>query len=641
MRAASPSRRAGLARRRMSNGKWGPEAGDPFTGTVPASIPRGRLEFSRDGELLRSRPPLSHPDALGTAADRLRHTVRFSAETQDLVHITLYHWLGENLWTQEAHFLPSPERVDVVLAPPLRCFGVPNDQPLLEMAMAHLDDVVLVTEAEPLDVPGPRVVYANPAFTRMTGYDIDEIIGKTPRILQGEGSEPEAIQKMGRALRSWKPVRVEVTNYRKDGTPFVVELDLRPIADATGWYTHWVSVQRDVTGRRLAEARELRLERLETIAMLTGGIAHDFNNLLVGMLGNLELAKEQIEPGTDLAALVGEAEDAALRSKSLTRQLMTFSRDAPPGGVTPSRFELGGLVREVTDFSLRGTGVRATYRVAEGGGWVDADRTQIGQVVASVVINAVEAMGGRGSLDIVVGAVGEDDLPEELDRAESYAQARFEDDGPGVAEYEVHRIFEPYFSTESRGSGIGLAVSRTILKWNRGAIRAARAPGGGLAVEIFLPAGAPVAAASSRVPTGSHGLDAVRGLRVVWMDDDPMVRSVAQRLGRHFDWSLETVPRGEAVLERLEEAGAAPDLVVLDLTVRDGLGGLETLRRLRVVRPDLPVLLASGWCDTPLGPDVVEDDRLQAIAKPFRAHELSRVVAALMSRAGGGSFGPT
>jgi PAS domain S-box-containing protein len=603
--------------------------GDPG----PGVIFRGRIEFDAEARIRGARPDLD-PVALGPHADRLAYTARHARRLGDLVHITLYRWIEDRLWTQEVHFVPRNGGVDALLAPPLKCLGVPNDQPLLEMAMAHSNDVILVTEAQPLDEPGPRVVYANPAFTRMTGYSVEEIIGATPRILQGPGSERDAIERMGRALRAWQPVRVEVTNYRKDGTPFVVELDLRPVTDAIGWHTHWVAVQRDVTARRLAEARELRLERLETIATLAGGVAHDFNNLLVGLQGNLELARELAPADTELAELISDAEAAALRSRELTRQLMTFSNDAEPSGSTRTCFDLRELVRETARFVTRGTATEVVWDdLGEDGDpvSVEADPSQIGQVVSNVVLNAIEAMGHRGSVVIGTRVAARAELPPELDAGRAYAVVDIEDTGPGLTDDELHRIFEPYYSTKDRGSGIGLAVCWAIMRWHDGVITASRGSGAGLRVRLLLPGSGrrPDAVAPNR---GEREMDDVlRGLRVLWMDDDSLVRSVAARLSDRLGWELWPATRGEEALDVFLRRRSELDLIILDLTVRNGLGGADTLRALRVNGYDGPVLIASGYSAEAreLEP-ALEDSRVARLTKPFRLAELQEALRALL-----------
>ncbi len=127
---------------------------------------------------------------------------------------------------------------------------------LMKSAIDNANDAILITEAEPIDLPGPRVIYCNKAFTRNTGYSPEDILGKTPRILQGPGTSRETLDKLKKKLKAWKEVRVELLNYKKDGTEFWVELNIRPVADARGWYTHWISVQRDITERKRAEAAE-------------------------------------------------------------------------------------------------------------------------------------------------------------------------------------------------------------------------------------------------------------------------------------------------------------------------------------------------------------------------------------------------
>lgn len=135
---------------------------------------------------------------------------------------------------------------------------------LLESVVVNANDAVIITEAEPIAKPGPRIVYANKAFTQMTGYSLEEVLGKTPRILQGAKTDPAVLEKIRMALKAWQPVRAELINYHKDGSEFWVEINIVPIADRSGWYTHWISVQRDITERKQAEEMQLRIKVTET-----------------------------------------------------------------------------------------------------------------------------------------------------------------------------------------------------------------------------------------------------------------------------------------------------------------------------------------------------------------------------------------
>ena len=140
---------------------------------------------------------------------------------------------------------------------------------LLESVAVHARDSIVITEAEPLDLPGPRILFCNAAFTRATGYSAEEVLGKTPRILQGPDTDPKARARLRAAFTAWQPIELEVLNYRKDGTPFWVELSIAPVTDDKGWFTHWVSVQRDITERRAAEtlAQRMRVTEIQNEAL--------------------------------------------------------------------------------------------------------------------------------------------------------------------------------------------------------------------------------------------------------------------------------------------------------------------------------------------------------------------------------------
>ncbi|WP_439580767.1 PAS domain S-box protein, partial [Elioraea sp.] len=201
---------------------------------------------------------------------------------------------------------------------------------LLETAIARLNDVVIITEADPLDAPdGPRIVFVNEAFVRLTGWSPGEAIGRTPRMLQGPDTSREELDRIGAALRRGEPVRAEVVNYTKAGAPLRFELDIAPIATAAGRITHFVAVERETTERHRLEERLRQSQRLEALGQLTGGVVHDFNNLLTVILGNAETLADDLAHDDRLRRLAEMTANAAERGAELTDRLLAFARRRP------------------------------------------------------------------------------------------------------------------------------------------------------------------------------------------------------------------------------------------------------------------------------------------------------------------------
>ena len=190
------------------------------------------------------------------------------------------------------------------------------------------EDVIIITDAEPIDEPGPRIVYVNPAFTRMTGYSPEEVIGLTPRVLQGPKTCQVTRTRIRDALQEWQPIRCELLNYRKDGSEFWSELGITPVADGRGWFRYWVAVQRDVTGTKQRERELVNAQRLKAVGEMTGGIAHDFNNLLTGISGAAELLAQRVTQDAESAKLVEAIRGAARSGSGQVRRLLSFSRQS-------------------------------------------------------------------------------------------------------------------------------------------------------------------------------------------------------------------------------------------------------------------------------------------------------------------------
>jgi PAS domain S-box-containing protein len=483
---------------------------------------------------------------------------------------------------------------------------------LMQACIEHLNDAIVVTEAEPLDEPGPRIVFVNAAFTRQSGYTAAEVIGRTPQFLLGPETDRAELRRVSAALRRRESVHSELLNYRKDGQPFWIEVQMVPIADATGAHTHWVAVERDVTPRRQAEAKRQQLEqqlrtsqKMEAIGTLAGGIAHDFNNILGAIVGHAAIAAGELRaPGGGQEVVAESFEQilrAADRARRLVQQILAFSRSDVPQAqaqaVEPVMRETVSLLRA----TLPAT-VMLDVSSAPGPLVVRVDPTQLQQVLLNLCTNAWQALpGGTGHIEVRVDAqlIGPDarpDLP-----PGPYVHFAVRDDGKGMDDATRERIFDPFFTTKlpGQGTGLGLAVVHGIVTSHGGTISVDSAVGRGTCVHVWLPQGdaaaavGPDAAPAAVCETTPDG----RGERVLYVDDDDVMRVMVGRLLPRLGYRATCVrdaDEAQQALHAAAEAGACFDAVVTDYNM-PGQNGVELARAVRERWPGVPVLLSSGY----------------------------------------------
>ena len=393
-------------------------------------------------------------------------------------------------------------------------------------------------------------------------------------------------------------------------------------------------VLQDISEHKRAEADRLILSKLESTGILAGGIAHDFNNLLTVIILNLELAKERVSPSAqDVRHRLDEALQAAATSRGLTQQLITFSKGGDP---IRKPTALAGVIHESARLAVSGSQVRCELSVAEHLRRAEVDAGQIGQVIRNLVQNAREAMldGGVVTLraeNLVLDGSNPLGLP-----AGDYVRISIADQGFGIAKDVLPKIFDPYFSTKQRGAlkgmGLGLTVCHSIVQNHGGAIRVVSTVGVGTTFHVHLPAAqtvAPRAPAPAPAPPVPH-----RRGRILVMDDEEEVRKVLATTLEQLGHQVETAEHGQRAVDlykRARELGRPFDAVILDLTVRGGLGGLETLPLLRTIAPALPAIVVSGYANHPVLLNYAGHGFNAALAKPFELGKLQAVVAQVLS----------
>jgi two-component system cell cycle sensor histidine kinase/response regulator CckA len=498
----------------------------------------------------------------------------------------------------------------------------------LAVTLASIADGVIVTDR------GGTVTFMNDAAERLTGWRGSEAAGrKLSSILAitGGSSASPCDDLLDTVLRTGVPASLSdgATLSSRDGVDRIIADSGAPIRSPDGTITGMILVFRDMTERRRLEGEIMKSQKLESLGVLAGGIAHDFNNVLTAIIGNASLAQLSLGIEDRTRAVLADIEKAALRARKLTQQLLTFSKGGAP---LKKPTALNDVVQDTVRFALSGSNVSSAFEIPPDLWQVDADADQISHAVNNIVINSREAMPEGGLITVRaenVELIGDTTLPL---RPQKYVRISIEDHGEGISREHLTRVFDPYFTTkEDSHSGLGLAVAFSVVRKHGGHIVIDSEPGVSTTVTIYLPA----AEAPRAEGAQEDAVEMRRGHgRVLVMDDEEMVRSVLTKILERFGYEAAFASEGMEAIEAYREAlesGTPFDAVIMDLTVTIGMGGREAIELLRLLDPEAKVIVSSGYSDDPVMSDFGKYGFDGAIAKPFRADELSAALEALLS----------
>lgn len=482
-----------------------------------------------------------------------------------------------------------------------------------------------------------EIPFVNQAVSDINGYSVEEMMrwdgSDLVRVIHPDDSG--FVVEQGRKKQAGDPNALPHYSYRiiaKSGETRWVEQYSRSV-DYGGRSAVFVTLI-DITARKLAEASlaqlSLSMERtakLESLGMLAAGIAHDFNNLLGGLFGHLDLARAQLSTTSAALPHLALAHQAFERAKGLTGQLLAFAKG---GGPVRKVGSLATCVKQCTEFALSGSNVKIELELQDDLWSADFDPNQLAQAFDNILINAKQAMPTGGTLRILGRNVLAQKGPAPELAPGRYVKLSFVDGGPGISAAILERIFDPFFTTKSEGSGVGLTATYAILRKHDGHIEAESA-GTGATFHVWVPAVVEQAgSAEPALPKLKNG----RGL-VLLMDDDDMVRQVAASMLAHLGYEPISTCEGGEALERaraLLAEGKQLNAAMLDLTVRSGKGGRDTVRPLRALSPELPIIASSGYYDDPVMADPAQFGFTASLHKPFLLTELADLLARLIAR---------
>ena len=479
------------------------------------------------------------------------------------------------------------------------------------------------------DVHG-RIALLNGVAEELTGWTQLEAAGRPlAEVLQLRGASVPATVSVVLSHGTVVEMVKNVTLRSRLGRECALHLTAAPIRrQEDGLITGAVLVFRDTTGEQRLEEELQKASKLESVALIAGGVAHDFNNILTAILGHISLAKTRLSP---VPPVIGSIEKACLHATDLTRQLLTFSKANVPHRRVESLRE---VVREGVEFALHGSSLRGSFDLPEDLAPVEVDRHQIHQVINNLVLNAVQASPEGsvlhvGACDVLVSR----DEPLATLEAGCYVRLTIRDNGTGIAPEHLARIFDPYFTTKETGSGLGLATAYSIVKKHDGVIQVDSTVGVGTAFHIYLPAASveppPPAGRVAEEARGYEGEDARTRGRVLFMDDEVVLQELVSAMLNYLGYEAVCADHGEEALLRFEQAralGEPFDAVIVDLTVPGGMGGHETVQRLRMLDPEVRAVVSSGYSNDPILANFRTYGFSGVIAKPYQMAELARVL---------------
>ncbi len=592
---------------------------------------RGRLKYAnrsvinlfgagkRDRLIGRNIFAFVHPEYKKMVQKRFANVLRGESSEPAIIKIILPGKLVKDVEITSAPFVFFDRSCGMTIMQDVtERLKAEKEQQLLATVIEHTRESIVIT-----DVDG-NIEYVNPAFTRITGYSRDEAIGRNQRILESGEHDQALYEEMWATLKRGAVWEGRLINRRKDGSLYTERASISPVRDAAGAITHFVAVKRDISHEVELEIQLQQAQKLEAIGTLAGGIAHDFNNILGAIIGFTDISLMQSKVDSPLYENLRNIRKAGFRAADLVRQILTFSRQAAdnrkvPVAIVPLLKESLKLLRASLPATIE---IVRHINVPEAS--VLADPAQIRQLIMNLCTNSFQAMREHGGvLTITLNKLpaGQGSGAAVLTGGPGI-ELKVEDTGPGVSPRIMGRIFEPFFTTKEPGfaTGLGLSVVHGIV----------HDLGGTITVEsdehrtcftIMLPViEKPVVVQNvdeDSLPGGSES--------VLIVDDEQDIRETCRMMLSRLGYSVTTSGNPREALAMIDGQKGRFDLVIADQTM-PGMTGLELLHEILRLRPDLPVILCTGFSEQLDEESALREGARQLLLKPVTCMRLARSV---------------
>lgn len=471
-------------------------------------------------------------------------------------------------------------------------------------------------------------VFFNKAMEKISGVASKDIVGSNfwnlPKYtIEGEPNFGDLFQQAKKSLQMIHYHMIPVITPTKEIS--YQSGALMPSITDEGVYNGIVCTVEDMTKEKQEEQIRIRTQKLESLSLLAGGIAHDFNNILVGILGNVNLLQLEENLDDDFKDILDDIERATYRANKLANQILTFSKGGKPIK-KPERIEK--IIKEVVTFSTSGSNIETKLHISKALPMVNVDNGQIFQVLNNLILNAIQSMPQGGIVDIFVQISDFQGKSKTFATDQTYIRVDVQDHGCGIPLKYQDSIFTPYFSTKTNGNGLGLATAYSIIKNHDGSLFFESTEENGSKFTFLLPA------STEEFEYSPKFLKEVKkyNAKALIMDDDPVILSTLEKLLVKLGISSVGVSTGQEVVELYQksmDSFTKFDFVILDLTIKGGIGGELTLHELKKIDPMVVAIVSSGYSNDPIMSNYQNYGFAGVLQKPYSIQKILECLSKL------------
>ncbi len=475
------------------------------------------------------------------------------------------------------------------------------------------------------------IIQVNDTWLKKMGYRREDIIGKWFGDLLTDDYKETFQNTLPKFLQAGAMSGVEFDLIKSDGGIIQVRFEGKCLYDEAGNLIRTLCAFLDISEEKKMKEEEHKIDRLESLSILSAGIAHDFNNYLAGILANLSILKMEIPSGSSLNRSLTEMEKVTFGAKSLTEQLLDFSKGGKP---QKEELDLTELLKSSIRFTLSGSNINFVHDIADNLWGISGDMGQLNRLFGNILINSQQAMPSGGKITIKASNIGLQNKEIGKLKSGNYVLIAIEDTGLGIPEENIPNIFDPFFTTKQSGSGLGLSSAYRIVKRHLGHIMISSIFGKSTTVNIYLPA------LGKKVKSSRASLEQLGFIgkgKILFMDDQKYLRESTSKILDKFGFEVVAVKNEAEAIKEYEAAynsNSPFTAIILDLTIPGGEGGLRTMQEILKIDPAVKAIVSSGYSNQPVMSDPKKFGFSGAVAKPFMMSELIEVLREVFGEQG-------